>query len=67
VTISKETTIIEALQAHPRARDIFVLHGLGCIGCMGATMESIENGAKMHGIEADALVRDLNALFAEEK
>jgi hybrid cluster-associated redox disulfide protein len=60
--ITKDTTILEALQAHPRSREIFIKHGLGCIACMGATMESIESGARMHGMEPDELVDDLNRL-----
>ncbi|MGE5552392.1 MAG: DUF1858 domain-containing protein [Betaproteobacteria bacterium] len=67
MTITKETTIIEALQAHPKAREVFVQHGMGCITCMGAAMESIENGARMHGVDPEAVVRDLNKLLAEAK
>lgn len=65
VRITKDTTILEALQAHPRSREVFLKHGLGCIACMGATMESIESGARMHGMEPDELVDDLNRLVEE--
>lgn len=63
--ITKDTTILEALQAHPRSREIFIKHGLGCIACMGATMESIESGARMHGMEPHDLVDDLNRIIEE--
>lgn len=58
--ITKKTAIIEVLRSHPLARDIFAKHGMGCIGCMGATTETIENGAKMHDIDLDALLKELN-------
>jgi hybrid cluster-associated redox disulfide protein len=61
-TFTKDMSILEALQADPRARQVFEEHGMGCIGCLGATMESIENGAKMHGLDPSALVADLNSL-----
>jgi hybrid cluster-associated redox disulfide protein len=66
---TKDMSILDALQADPRARQIFESHGMGCIGCLGATMESIENGAKMHGLEPEAIIRDLNSLppLAEEE
>ena len=66
-TFTKDMSILEALQADPRARDIFTAHGLACIGCMGAMMESIEDGARMHGLDPLAMVRELNQLepFAE--
>jgi hybrid cluster-associated redox disulfide protein len=61
-TFTKDMSILEALQADPRAFDVFAAHGMGCVGCMGATMESIENGAKMHGLNPEALLADLNKL-----
>jgi hybrid cluster-associated redox disulfide protein len=61
-TFTKDMSILEALQADPRAREVFAIHGLACIGCMGAMMESIEDGARMHGIDPVALLRDLNRL-----
>ena len=62
-TFTKDMSILEALQADPRARDVFTAHGLACIGCMGAMLESIEDGAKMHGIDTQALLRELNNLL----
>jgi len=67
VTFTKDMSIYEALQAHPQARDVFVQHGMGCISCMGATMESIENGAAMHGIDPAGIVEDLNKLPKPEE
>lgn len=54
--------MMEALQADPRARDVFAAHGMGCIGCMGVSIETIEDGAKMHGIDPEAVLADLNKL-----
>jgi hybrid cluster-associated redox disulfide protein len=61
-TFTKDMSIIDALQADPRAREVFAAHGMGCIGCMGAMLESIESGAKMHGLDPGALIADLNTL-----
>lgn len=58
--ITKKTTIIQVLRSHPFARDVFAKHGMGCIGCMGATTETLENGAKMHDIDLEALLKELN-------
>lgn len=64
--ITKETSIIEALRSHPLARDVFAKHGMGCIGCMGAMTETIENGAKMHDINLEALLKELNESQVEK-
>jgi hybrid cluster-associated redox disulfide protein len=57
-------SIMEALQADPRAREVFVAYGMGCTGCMGVSMESIEDGAKMHGIDPGTILAELNKLVA---
>jgi len=59
-------SLMEALQADPRARDVFAAYGMGCIGCMGVSMETIEDGAKMHGLDPEQVVADLNRL-AEQR
>lgn len=58
---------MEALQADPRARDVFAAYGMGCVGCMGVSMESIEDGARMHGIDPEAVLADLNKLLPLEE
>jgi hybrid cluster-associated redox disulfide protein len=62
VIFTKQMSIMEILQANPRSRDVFVAFGMGCIGCMGVSMESIEDGAKMHGIDVEAILTELNKL-----
>jgi hybrid cluster-associated redox disulfide protein len=64
---TKDMSIMEALQADPRAREVFTAYGMGCIGCMGVSMESIEDGAKMHGIDPDAVLEDLNKLVSVDQ
>jgi hybrid cluster-associated redox disulfide protein len=61
-TFTKDMSMMEALQADPRAKDVFAAYGMGCIGCMGVSMESIEDGAKMHGVDPNRVVADLNRL-----
>jgi hybrid cluster-associated redox disulfide protein len=55
-------SLMEALQADPRARDVFAAHGMGCIGCIGMSVETIEEGARMHGLDPEQVVADLNRL-----
>ena len=63
---TKDMSMMEALQADPRAKDVFAAYGMGCIGCMGVSMESVEDGAKMHGIDPNAVVAELNKLVPLE-
>jgi hybrid cluster-associated redox disulfide protein len=64
VIFTKNMSIMEALQADPRARQVFVAFGMGCAGCMGVSLESIADGAKMHGIDPEVVMAELNKLDA---
>ncbi len=61
--ISAQMTISEVVQKYPATVEVFMKHGLGCIGCAAARYENIAQGAAVHGIDADKLVADLNAVL----
>ncbi len=59
--ITKEMGLIEIVQNYPETIEIFQKYGLGCIGCAAARFENLEAGAKVHGIDPDKMVEELNA------
>jgi hybrid cluster-associated redox disulfide protein len=65
VTITKDMSIGEVVQKHPETIAVFLQHGLGCVGCAAAHFENIEQGAKAHGIDVEALIGGLNAAVSE--
>lgn len=52
---TKETTFGDLLQAKPEAASILAAYGLHCIGCHIAVFETIEQGAKAHGLSDDQI------------
>lgn len=58
--ITKSTPIMDILRINPRAREILAMHGMGCIGCLASSTETLENGAKMHDIDVELLLKELN-------
>lgn len=61
MAITKEMPIGEIVQMYPQTVKVFLSHGLMCIGCAAARFENLAQGATAHGIDVDALVKDLNA------
>ena len=59
-TIEKTMSIIDVVQKYPQTAEVFMKFGMGCLGCIAARFENIEQGAMAHGINADELVADLN-------
>lgn len=58
--ITKEMSIIDIVQQHPETLEVFQKFGLGCIGCAAARFENLEAGAKVHGIDPEVMVQELN-------
>lgn len=63
--ITKDMTFKEVLDMGPEVVQVFVKYSMGCVGCAAAKFESIEQGAKAHGINLDDLLRDLNAAVSK--
>ena len=64
--ITNDMGIMEIVQNHPETVEAFQKFGMGCIGCAAAHFENLEAGAKVHGIDIDAMVDAMNELVGEE-
>jgi hybrid cluster-associated redox disulfide protein len=60
MAITKDMAIGEIVQKYPQTVKIFLRHGLMCVGCAAARFETMEQGATAHGINVEALLKDLN-------
>lgn len=60
--VTKEMSIIEIVQNHPKSLEVFAKYGMGCIGCAAARFETLEAGAKVHGVDPQVMVDEINAL-----
>lgn len=58
--ITRHMTISQVILAYPEVRSVFERLGMGCLICMGASEETVEAGARMHGLEAQRLLAELN-------
>lgn len=65
--ITKDMGIMEIVQNHPETVEVFQKFGMGCIGCAAAHFENLEAGAKVHGIDIDAMVDAMNGLVGDDE
>jgi len=65
----KKTDIIgDVVEKHEKLASVFFKFGMHCVGCPVARKESIEDGAKAHGLDdekIDALIKELNEELKE--
>jgi len=61
--IKKSINISELASKHPESVEILLKNGFHCIGCAAASYETLEQGAKAHGLnkkQLDKIVKEIN-------
>ncbi len=59
-----DTQIGNLLETYPETREVFATHyGEGCFTCPGQKTETIEQTAAMHGIPAQKILDEINAII----
>ncbi len=61
--INKDTAIEDLIEENPEMNDVLYEYGLYCGNCFAAGWDTLEEGAKMHGLEDDEieeLIQELN-------
>ncbi len=65
--VTRETNILEAVQKYPVIAQVFQRYGLGCIGCMVASGETLGEGISAHGLNADIVVAEINDILKKDE
>ncbi|MBO5208589.1 MAG: DUF1858 domain-containing protein [Lachnospiraceae bacterium] len=60
--ITKDMTIGEILRTNPDVAPILLNAGMHCLGCPSAQGETLEEAAMVHGMDVDALMKEIQAL-----
>ena len=63
--ITKDMLIGEIISKKPEAVDILIRFGMGCVGCPSSQMESLEEAAMVHGMDADVLEQQINDFLSQ--
>lgn len=65
--VTKDMNIMDAVQQYPVAVEVFQRHGLGCVGCMIASGETLGEGIAAHGLDPDMIIDEINQMIAANK
>ena len=60
VEVTKTTQIGEVLNINPNVKEVLLGFGIHCFGCPMSQMETLEEAAAVHGVDADLLVEKVN-------
>lgn len=64
--ITKQTLIGEMLQEDMGIAAILMASGMHCVGCPASQNESLEEACMVHGMNADEVLKSINAYLAEK-
>ena len=64
-TVTKDMQIGQLLSLDQNIAAVLMRAGMHCIGCPSAQMETLEEAAAVHGIDADILVQQINDYLAQ--
>jgi len=68
--ITRDMTIGEIIMKFPGTARVMLKHGLHCVGCHVAASETLEQGAKAHGMDDEQIgkmVKEMNEAARKEK
>tara|TARA_Y100000310_G_scaffold77162_1_gene73711 strand:- start:269 stop:493 length:225 start_codon:yes stop_codon:yes gene_type:complete len=67
--ITKNMLISEVIEKYPEVSVILMGYGLHCVGCHFSNIDTIEAGAKIHGLsneEIELMLKDVNTIALEK-
>jgi iron-sulfur cluster assembly accessory protein len=70
MVVSRQMNVQEVATKYPEAVQVMLGYGLHCVGCHASMVDTIEDGARGHGMadeEIDDLVAEINAAIRQEK
>ncbi len=64
--IDKDSVIEDVLREYPECIDVFEGHGMPCRTCMMVSIGTVGDGAVMHDVDLDTLLRELRERCVSE-
>lgn len=67
--LTKEALLGDVAIESPRTAELLAMYGLHCISCFASSFDSLEIGAKVHGMsdeEIDEMIAEINRELKEE-
>ena len=58
--ITKEMSIADIIEEYPQTREVFFDLGLGCVGCVASSFETLEEGLLAHDLDVEDALTKLN-------
>lgn len=64
--VTKDSNLAEVVYKNPEAAEVLIDYGLHCVECIASAYDTVEAGAKVHGLsdkEIDEMVERVNEVI----
>ncbi len=61
--LSPKSSVADLLDRYPQAIPIFIQHGMSCVGCSMAAFETLEDAARIYGIEFSQFLHEIEEIL----
>lgn len=66
MNVDTKMTINELLERHPQATGVFIKRRMLCIGCPAESFHTLEDAAKLYGIDLNDLVTAISRVVQKK-
>ena len=64
--VNKDMNIMEAVEKYPVIAQVLMRYGLGCVGCIISSAETLGEGIAAHGLNPDIIIEEVNAILEKQ-
>ena len=65
--VTKEMNIMEAVEKYPIIAQVLMRYGLGCVGCIISSAETLGEGIEVHGLNPDMIIEEVNMILEKQE
>ena len=64
--ITADMNIMDAVEKYPIIAQVLMRYGLGCVGCIISTAETLGEGLAAHGLNPDIIIEEANMILEKQ-
>ena len=65
--VDKDMNIMEAVERFPIIAQVLMRYGLGCVGCIISSAETLGEGIAAHGLNPDIMIEEVNMILEKQQ
>ena len=65
--VTADKNIMEAVEKYPIIAQVLMRYGLGCVGCIISSAETLGEGIAAHGLNPDIILEEVNMILEKQQ